>query len=339
MNNHLRWSMPYFDYSNKEKPCYLRFTPSFMSLEAAGYPHGLSLHTCRFKDKEEALSFAYVFEEYMDQSMRDYEEDKRECKQAGIEFVLCNEWATPFAYVDSTTNKLVHCVSFSHPYKIIQKEDFPNGFPIGGNVFDDEKNAENFAKIINEFMVKMMEQYEKDKIVKLKKKYRWVSRYFDFSNTENPCVVNITPTFMDMNYTHFPHGIAIGEITFKDEVDSIQFMENIETFMDDFIDAYEEDLYETLEKGEKFTIETQWTKVYAAPDDEMTCLEHHVRLLPPYGCLEDSGHPHGLLIGNISFRTVEEADKFAIVINQFMNQMMIDYEEDKQDQYDPLTAM
>jgi hypothetical protein len=339
MNNYNRWAIVYCDYSNKEKPHYLRFSPNFMSFGFSGYPHGLSLHTCRFKTKEEAISFSYEFEEYMDSSMKDYEEDKREHQKEGIEFVICNEWATPFAYVDSKTNQLVYSVSLSHPYRNIEKEDFHQGFPIGGNVFNNKEDAEKFSSVINQLMANMMSEYEQYKKEKLTKQYRWVSRYFDFNNKEKPCVVNITPNFMDMNHTHFPHGIPIGGITFKDEVDSIMFMENLEKFMDDFIDAYEEELYETLEKGEKFTTETQWTKVYAAPDDEMTCMEHHVRLLPPYGCLEDSGQPHGLLIGNVSFKTVEEADKFAIVINQFMNQMMIDYEEDKQDQYDPLTAM
>lgn len=68
----------------------------------------------------------------------------------------------------------------------------------------------------------------------------------------------------------------------------------------------------------------------------MTVLEHHVRFQPPYGSLEDSGWPHGLLIGNVCFKTEPEAEAFAVLINQFMNQMMVDYEEKKEDKLEDI---
>lgn len=336
MDKRHRWTSPYFDYEPKEKPCYLRFIPYFMDVQSAGYSHGLSLHTCRFKTKAEASAFSDVFEKYMQESMYQYLDDKRQHEKQGLVFKLNEQWATSFAYVDSTTEKMVYTVSFSHPYGNAGKIDFHNGFPIGGNVFDNKESADKFALIVNKFMLNMMSQYESYILYKTTQKYHWVSRHFDYGNFEKNCVANLTPNFMDMTHTSFPNGIPIGNIRFKDEIESIDFFENLEHFMEDFIGSYEEQKDDAKEKGEDFKIETQWTKVYAAPDDEMTVLEHHVRFQPPYGSLEDSGWPHGLLIGNVCFKTKPEAEAFAILINQFMNQMMVDYEEKKEDKLEDI---
>lgn len=66
MRRESKWTHVYFDASNHLQPHYIRFTPDFFDLEAAGFGHGLSLSGNTFATKEGAERAADVYDKFFD---------------------------------------------------------------------------------------------------------------------------------------------------------------------------------------------------------------------------------------------------------------------------------
>lgn len=66
-----RWTMVYGDSAAEGLVYYVRFVPDFMDLEAAGFPHGLSIGNVHFASEDEAKALANAIEAFCDRMLSD----------------------------------------------------------------------------------------------------------------------------------------------------------------------------------------------------------------------------------------------------------------------------
>lgn len=65
------WTSVYADNSAQGLVWYVRFTPGFMDLEAAGWSHGISIGNTNFATEEEATQFALMLDKFFNTMLRE----------------------------------------------------------------------------------------------------------------------------------------------------------------------------------------------------------------------------------------------------------------------------
>lgn len=66
MSRKSRWTQIYWDADDNGMFAYIRFVPDFLDLEAAGFPHGISIGGIHYATEEDACNDADVYDIFFD---------------------------------------------------------------------------------------------------------------------------------------------------------------------------------------------------------------------------------------------------------------------------------